>query len=62
MEKRAFTVLEASEYLGGISRQTLYRLVGKGEINSFYIGTRRFFPRESLDEFIDARICLASEN
>jgi len=45
MEKRAFTMAEACEYLGGISRQNMYVLLGKGEIDGFHIGARRYFKR-----------------
>ena len=61
MEKRVFTMAEACEYLGGISRPTMYRLIGQGEINSLHIGVRRYFPRESLDAFVDTRIGLWPE-
>jgi len=61
MEKRAFTMAEACEYLGGISRQNMYVLLGKGEIDGFHIGARRYFTRERLDTFIDARLGLWPE-
>lgn len=56
--KRGMTMAESCEYLGNISRPTLYRLLNDGKIASFYIGTRRFIPRENLDKFIDD--CIAS--
>ena len=51
--KRAFTMNEACEYLGGISRSTMYRLIGRGEIDSFLIGRRRFTTIENLERFIN---------
>ena len=56
MEKRVFNMVEACHYLGGISRQTMYRLMGEGQINSLHIGVRRFFPREDLEKFINDRL------
>jgi excisionase family DNA binding protein len=54
--KRGMTMAESCQYLGDISRPTLYRLLGEGELDSFHIGTRRFIPRESLDKLINDRI------
>jgi excisionase family DNA binding protein len=54
--KRGMTMAESCEYLGNISRPTLYRLLGDGALDSFHIGTRRFIPRESLDRLINDRI------
>ena len=53
-EKNALSVLESCEYLGGISRPTLYRLLGRGELSSFGVGSRRFITKESLDKYIEA--------
>ena len=61
MEKRVLTMVEACEYLGGISRQTMCKLIGDGEISSMHIGVRQYFPRESLEAFVDARIGLWPE-
>jgi excisionase family DNA binding protein len=58
IEKRALTVEETCRYLGGISRPTLYRLLGEGELESFHIGTRRYFTRESLDQWINQRVAV----
>jgi excisionase family DNA binding protein len=56
--KRGFTFAEALEYLGGISRPTMYRLLGDGALASYRIGIRRYFTKESLDKFIDERVKL----
>ena len=58
MDKRMFTMAEACKYLGGISRPTMYKLIGEGAIRSLHIGVRRYFPLESLNTFIDERIGL----
>ena len=47
---------EACQYLGGVSRPTMYRLLGDGELSSYHIGVRVYFTKESLDKFIDDRI------
>jgi excisionase family DNA binding protein len=54
--KRGYTMVEACEYLGGISRQTMYRLLGEEVIASYLIGVRRYFTLESLNRFINDRI------
>ena len=54
--KRGLTMAEACEYLGGISRPTMYRLIGDNQLASFHIGVRRYFTRESLDRLINERI------
>ena len=61
MDKRIFTMAEACKYLGGISRPTMYKLIGEGAIRSLHIGVRRYFPVESLNTFIDERIGLFPE-
>ena len=55
--RRGISIAEACEYLGGISRSTLFHLLKEG-LPSYTIGSRRFFTKESLDEFIDERVKL----
>ena len=59
--KRGFTMTEACDYLGGISRQTMYRLLGDGAIESYHLGVRRYFTKESMDRLINERIGLLPE-
>jgi len=54
--KRGYKVTEAMEYLGGISRQTLYRLFGAGLIESYHLGVRRYVTKESMDKLINQRV------
>ena len=61
-EKRGYTMVEACGYLGGISRATMYRLLGAGQISSYHIGGRRYFTKESLDLFIDTQIEMEGGN
>jgi excisionase family DNA binding protein len=51
-DRGALTLKEACEYLGGISRPTMYTLLGEGKVISFKIGTRRYFRRETLDNYM----------
>ena len=40
--KRAYTISEACQYLGGISRPTLYKLMGDGGLPLYRIGRRAY--------------------
>lgn len=55
-----FTVLEAMELLGGISRNTIYNLMREGRLASVRIGRRRFIPAHAIDEFIEMSTTLDS--
>lgn len=46
------TVNGACDYLGGISRATIYRLVVHHELAPVRIGARTFFAVRDLDAFI----------
>ena len=54
--KRAYSVAEARDYIGGVSQQTIYRLLGNGALKSYKIGTRRFILKSELDEYIDRQL------
>ena len=55
-QKRGFSMGDACEYIGGISRQQMYRLMGSKILKSYLIGTRRYFLREELDAFLERQI------
>ena len=55
-EKRGFSMVEACEYIGGISRQQMYRLMGSKILKSYRIGTRLYFLREELDAFLERQM------
>ena len=59
--KRGYTMAEACGYLGGISRQTMYKILGDGDVSSYHIGVRVYFTKESLDRFINERVGLWPE-
>jgi excisionase family DNA binding protein len=56
VEKKGLSIQEACFYLGNISRPTLYRLMGKGEIRSYHIGSRRLLLKSDLDAFLALRV------
>ena len=47
---------DAQEYLGGISRTTLYELAKKGEVTLVNIGRRAFITRASMDAYIESLV------
>ena len=51
-DKRGMSMDEACAYIGGVSRPTMYRLMGQGALSSYMIGNRRYFLRDELDEFL----------
>jgi excisionase family DNA binding protein len=55
MQDRAlYSIQEARKLLGGISRNTIYRLLRTGELASVVIGCRRCIPAAAIEEFIQA--------
>jgi len=52
VEKVAYSVKDASEYVGGINESTMYRLLWDKTIKSYKIGQRRFILKIELDKYI----------
>jgi excisionase family DNA binding protein len=53
MQDRAlYSIQEARRLLGGISRNTIYRLLRSGELASVVIGCRRFISPASIAELV----------
>ena len=53
MKDRAlYSITEARELLGGISRNTIYALLNSGELASVVIGCRRFISPEAISELV----------
>jgi excisionase family DNA binding protein len=49
MKDRAlYSIEEARERLGGISRNTLYQMLRKGELASVILGCRRFIAADAI--------------
>jgi len=47
------SIKAARQYLGGIGRATLYRIMEAGGLESTHIGGRRMVLRSSLDALIE---------
>jgi excisionase family DNA binding protein len=54
--KRAVSLVESRNYLGGISHQMIYRLINNGNLKSYKVGTRRFILVSELDRYIDEQV------
>jgi excisionase family DNA binding protein len=52
MKRLSYRIAEAVKATG-ISRPTLYRLISRGELSIFKIGTMTFIPAEVLEGFIE---------
>ncbi|MGJ3232178.1 MAG: helix-turn-helix domain-containing protein [Oceanicaulis sp.] len=52
IEARAFSVMEAAQYLG-VSRSQVYRLLADGSLKSLKIGARRLVRRDALDALLE---------
>ena len=50
--RELYSVSEARELLGGISRNTIYALLNSGELASVVIGCRRFVSQEAISALI----------
>lgn len=53
MEKRGFSEAEAAEYLGS-STTVLKREVAKGNLPVRYLGSKKLYAREDLDQYFEA--------
>jgi excisionase family DNA binding protein len=54
-ERDAYSVDDARFRLGGASRDTIERLIKRGELRSFTVGRRRFVSSAELARFIASR-------
>ena len=55
MTQETYSFDEARAFLGNVSRQTLLRIIKRGELDSFYMGTQRYLTRKSLEDFITSK-------
>ena len=55
-EKRGFNMAEACQYIGGISRSGMYKLIADKDVKSYLIGSRRYFLRDCLDAYLEHRL------
>jgi len=51
-ERLLYPLPEAQQRLGGISRTTLYGLIGRGELAAVKIGNRSFITQAALTDFV----------
>ncbi len=52
-DRRLRSVPEACEYLGGVSREYLYKVMRAGQLHAVKLGRRTFIDIGELDRFID---------
>lgn len=48
-ERAAYTMAEACEQIGGVSRQHLYALVARGELAVVKVGRRTLVPASEIE-------------
>jgi excisionase family DNA binding protein len=48
-----YSIKDAREQLGGISRNTIYRLLNEGKLTSIVIGSRRFITAAAIARLVD---------
>ena len=51
-DRTLYSIQEARKLLGGISRNTIYRLLRSGELPSVVIGCRRFISSAAIAELV----------
>lgn len=49
--RKGLTIREAQQYIGNVSRSTMYRLMADG-LPSYLIGVRRYFLIQELDAYL----------
>ena len=50
-----YSIEEAMQLLGGISRNTIYNLLRSGALPSVEFGRRRLISQKAIDEFVASR-------
>ena len=55
MTKHAYTVDEAREQLGGMSRAVFYEEIKKDRLKTYTVGRRRYVSDDSLSAYVQAR-------
>jgi excisionase family DNA binding protein len=53
-DRDLYSIDEARERLGGISRNTIYEMLRKGQLASVILGCRRFIAADAIAKFISA--------
>jgi len=52
LDRALYSIQESRRLLGGISRNTIYQLLHKGQLASVVIGSRRFISADAIAELI----------
>ena len=52
-ERELYSITEARERLGGISRNGIYALLRRGELASVVFGCRRFISLDAISDLIE---------
>ena len=52
MDRELYSIEEACRLMGGIAKNTLYRLLRSGALASVPIGRRRFIAAEAIANFV----------
>jgi len=60
-DRALYSIKEAREQLGGISRNSVYRLLNNGELASVIIGCRRFITADAIAQLIKKSATADSE-
>jgi hypothetical protein len=60
MDRDLYSITEARERLGGISRNSIYALLRSGELASVVIGCRRFIASSAIADLIARSTTTAS--
>ena len=53
-DRDLYSIDEARERLGGISRNTIYEMLRKGQLASVILGCRRFIAADAISKLISA--------
>jgi excisionase family DNA binding protein len=59
-DRDLYSIEEARERLGGISRNTLYEMLRKGELASVILGCRRFIAADAIAKLIKSATTTSS--
>ena len=60
MKPIALSIPDAGKQLGGASRATIYRMIGRGDLEAFKIGSRTFVTLASLETTVASAPRLAA--
>jgi len=52
LDVRGMSISDSQKYLGGVSHQTLYRLINTKALQTYKVGRRRFVYLDSLNNYV----------